>query len=162
MCGWWWVACKIIVSAPVPFLFLWTLDFDFLDLNLWLGFGTWNWDLDLGLGIGLGLDNNKICRDFHFFIALSFWYNFGHIQMLVFGANILTVIIHINDNLPRFELQNIIKTKPWFRSVAASSFTFYKGGGSDIIIESFVCRSNWGMSVYKYEKWEKHSHDFIS
>ena len=37
MCGWWvvgWVACKIIVSAPVPFLFLWTLDFNFLDLNM--------------------------------------------------------------------------------------------------------------------------------
>ena len=28
------VACKIILSAPVPFLFLWTLDFNFLDLNL--------------------------------------------------------------------------------------------------------------------------------
>ena len=52
------MACKIIVSAPVPFLFLWTLDFNFLDLNLWLGFGTWIWDLDLGLGIGLGLDKN--------------------------------------------------------------------------------------------------------
>ena len=48
--GWWWVACRIIVSAPVPFLFLWTLDF---------GFGTWICDLDLGLGFGtgLGLDN---------------------------------------------------------------------------------------------------------
>ena len=34
------VACRIIVSAPVPFLFFWTLDF---------GFGT-----------GLGLDNIKI------------------------------------------------------------------------------------------------------
>ena len=34
---WWVVACKIIVSAPVPVPFLWTLD---------LGFGT-----------GLGLDN---------------------------------------------------------------------------------------------------------
>ena len=32
--GWWWVACKIIVSAPVPFLFLWTLDFNFVDLNM--------------------------------------------------------------------------------------------------------------------------------
>ena len=28
------VACRIILSAPVPFLFLWTLDFNFLDLNL--------------------------------------------------------------------------------------------------------------------------------
>ena len=37
-----WVACKIILSAPVPFLFL--LDF---------GFGTWIWDLDLGLDLGL-------------------------------------------------------------------------------------------------------------
>ena len=45
------VACKIIVSAPVPFLFLWTLDFNFLDLNLWLGFGTWIWDLELDLGL---------------------------------------------------------------------------------------------------------------
>ena len=45
---WWvvvgWVACRIIVSAPVPFLFLWTLD---------LGFGIWIWDLDLGLDLGL-------------------------------------------------------------------------------------------------------------
>ena len=37
------MACRIIVSAPVPFPFLWTLD---------LGFGTWIWDLDLGLGFG--------------------------------------------------------------------------------------------------------------
>ena len=54
--GWWGggvVACRIILSAPVPFLFLWTLDF---------GFGTWIWDLDLGLGFGtgLGLDNKMI------------------------------------------------------------------------------------------------------
>ena len=47
------VACRIIVSAPVPFL--WTLDF---------GFGTWIWDLDLGLGFGtgLGLDNTFISK----------------------------------------------------------------------------------------------------
>ena len=38
------LACRIILSAPVPFLFLWTLDFNFLDLNMWLGFGTWIWD----------------------------------------------------------------------------------------------------------------------
>ena len=49
------VACRIIVSAPVPFPFLWTLDFRLLDLDLGLGIGTWNWDL--GLGLGLGLDN---------------------------------------------------------------------------------------------------------
>ena len=30
-----WVACKIILSAPVPFLFLWTFGFEF---------GTWIWD----------------------------------------------------------------------------------------------------------------------
>ena len=44
------VACRIIVSARVPFL--WSLDF---------GFWTWIWDLDLGLGFvtGLGLDNNS-------------------------------------------------------------------------------------------------------
>ena len=43
------VACRIILSAPVPVPFLQTLD---------LGFGTWIWDLDLGLGFetGLGLD----------------------------------------------------------------------------------------------------------
>ena len=79
MCG--WVACKIIVSAPVPVPFLWTLDFglgfwtwfldlDFglgfwtwiLDLDFGLGFETWIWDLDLGLGLGtgLGLDNSRI------------------------------------------------------------------------------------------------------
>ena len=47
------VACRIIVSAPVPFLFLWTFNFEF---------GTWNWDLDfrLGFGTGLGLDNLHI------------------------------------------------------------------------------------------------------
>ena len=38
------VACRILVSAPVPVRFLWTLDF---------GFGTWIWDLDLGLALGL-------------------------------------------------------------------------------------------------------------
>ena len=44
------VACRIIVSSPVPVPFLWTSD---------LGFGTWIWDLDLGVGFvtGLGLDN---------------------------------------------------------------------------------------------------------
>ena len=43
--GWWVVmACRIIVSAPVPVPLLWTLD---------LGFGTWIWDLDLGLDLGL-------------------------------------------------------------------------------------------------------------
>ena len=51
--GWWWgglVACRIIVSAPVPVPFLRTMDF---------GFRTWIWDLDLGLifGTGLGIDN---------------------------------------------------------------------------------------------------------
>ena len=36
MCGGggWWVACRILVSAPVPFL--WTLDFGTLDLGLGL------------------------------------------------------------------------------------------------------------------------------
>ena len=37
------VACRIIVSAPVPVPFLWTLD---------LGFGTLIWDFDLGLWFG--------------------------------------------------------------------------------------------------------------
>ena len=50
---WWWlVACRIIVSAPVPFPFLWTLDF-------LLGFLTWIFDLDLGLGFGTGLGPDK-------------------------------------------------------------------------------------------------------
>ena len=48
--SYWWVggvvACRFIVSAPVPFLFLWTLDF---------GFGTWS--LGLGFETGLRLDN---------------------------------------------------------------------------------------------------------
>jgi len=67
------VACRIIVSAPVPVPFLWTLDLGFgtwiWDLDLALGFGTWIWDLDLGLGFGtgLGLDNiyiseSMLCR----------------------------------------------------------------------------------------------------
>ena len=38
------VACRIILSAPVPVPFFWTLD---------LGFGTWISDLDLGLDLGL-------------------------------------------------------------------------------------------------------------
>ena len=47
-----WVACRIILSAPVSFPFLWTLDFEFL---------TWIWDLNFGLGFrtGLGLDNHR-------------------------------------------------------------------------------------------------------
>ena len=50
------MACRIIVSAPVPFLS--TLDF---------GFGTWILDLDFvpGFGTGLGLDNLN-------FIKISF------------------------------------------------------------------------------------------
>ena len=51
------VACRIILSAPVPFPFLWTLDLGFgtwiWDLDLGLGFGTWIWDMDLGLDFGL-------------------------------------------------------------------------------------------------------------
>ena len=42
------MACRIIVSAPVPVPFLWTLDLGF---GTW--FGTWLWDLDLGLDLGL-------------------------------------------------------------------------------------------------------------
>ena len=59
------VACRIILSAPVPVPFLRTLDFGFgtwiWDLVLGQGFRTWIWDLDLGLGFGtgLGLDNSK-------------------------------------------------------------------------------------------------------
>ena len=37
MVGGWWVACRIIVSAPVPLPFPWTLDF---------GLGIWTWILD--------------------------------------------------------------------------------------------------------------------
>ena len=63
---WWWggvvVACRIILSAPVPFLFLWTLDF---------GFGTWIWDLDLGLGFGTGLGLNNILIHDKNLISLS-------------------------------------------------------------------------------------------
>ena len=40
------MACRIILSAPVPVPFLWTLDFG-------LGFGTWILDLDFGLDLGL-------------------------------------------------------------------------------------------------------------
>ena len=51
------VACRIIVSAQVPFPFLWTLDFEIgtwiWELDLGPGFGTWIWDLDLGLDLGL-------------------------------------------------------------------------------------------------------------
>ena len=36
------VACRIIVSAPVPFL--WTLDFRFETLDLDLGLRPWTWD----------------------------------------------------------------------------------------------------------------------
>ena len=41
--GGWVVACRIIVSAPVPVPFLWTLD---------LGFWTWILNLDFGLDLG--------------------------------------------------------------------------------------------------------------
>ena len=43
----WWVACRIIVSAPVPVPFLWTLDF---------GFGT-------GLGFDKYWVQGPICQD---------------------------------------------------------------------------------------------------
>ena len=63
---WWWggvVACRIILSAPVPFLFLWSFNFEFR---------TWNWDLDLGLGFGtgLGLDNISLLYLFWF----EYWF----------------------------------------------------------------------------------------
>ena len=62
MCGWGGggggvVACRIIVSAPVPVPFLWTLDF---------GFVTLIWDLDLGLDLGLTIDKGCI-NAFRFF-----------------------------------------------------------------------------------------------
>ena len=47
-----WVACKIIVSAPVLVPFLWSLDF---------GFWTWIWDLDLGLDFGLTINPSINC-----------------------------------------------------------------------------------------------------
>ena len=51
------LACRIIMSPPVPFPFLWTLDFDLgtwiWDLFFGLGFGTCFSDLDLGLDLGL-------------------------------------------------------------------------------------------------------------
>ena len=47
-----WVACRVIVSAPVSVPFLRTLD-------LGLGFGTWIWDLDLGLGFWTEFGLNK-------------------------------------------------------------------------------------------------------
>ena len=46
------VACRIIVSVPVPDPFLWTLDF---------GIGTWILDLDFGLGFGTGLGLVPTC-----------------------------------------------------------------------------------------------------
>ena len=51
--GGWVVACRIIVSAQVPFPFLLTSD---------LGFLTWILDLDFGPGFwtGLGLDKFHI------------------------------------------------------------------------------------------------------
>ena len=52
--SYWWggvVACRIILSAPVPFLFLWTLD-------LGLGLGTWIWNLNLGLDLSLTIFND--------------------------------------------------------------------------------------------------------
>ena len=55
------VACRIIVSAPVPFLFLWTFNFEF---------GTWNWNLDFGLGLGTGLGLDNIPRVKMFFMSL--------------------------------------------------------------------------------------------
>ena len=66
--GWWVVvvACRIIVSAPVPFLFFWTLDF---------GFGTWICDLDLGLGFGTGLGLDNIPRVKMFFMSTYIHYS---------------------------------------------------------------------------------------
>ena len=55
MCGWGGgvVACRIIVSAQVPFPFLWTLD---------LGFWTWILDLDFGLDLGLTIMNMLLIK----------------------------------------------------------------------------------------------------
>ena len=43
---WMVLACRNVLSAPVPVPFLWILD-------LGLGFGTWILDLDFGLDSGL-------------------------------------------------------------------------------------------------------------
>ena len=55
--GWWWwggvVACRIIVSAPVPSPF--PFDFGFRILDLYLGPEFWTWILDLDFGLDLGL-----------------------------------------------------------------------------------------------------------
>ena len=71
------VACKIIVSAPVPFPFLWTLDFGFgtwiWDLDLGLGFGTWILDLDLGLGFGTGIRLDLYHTGSHRRTRVLFW-----------------------------------------------------------------------------------------
>ena len=65
--SYWWggggvVACRIIVSAPVPFLFLWTLDF---------GFGTWIWDLDLGLDLGLTIKSQNQIKTINLKLLIS-------------------------------------------------------------------------------------------
>ena len=48
----WVVACRIILSAPVPFPFLWTS-----------GFGTWIWDLDLGPRFGIWISDLDLVLD---------------------------------------------------------------------------------------------------
>ena len=47
------VACRIIVSAPVPSPFPLDFGFRIWDLDLGPGFGTCIWDLDLALDLGL-------------------------------------------------------------------------------------------------------------
>ena len=42
------VACRTIVSAPVPFLFLWTLDFGF---RTWILDWTWAWQYQVISGL---------------------------------------------------------------------------------------------------------------
>ena len=92
--GWWWVACRFIVSAPVPFL--WTLD---------LGFGTWIWDLDLWLDLGLTIiappPPKKHSYILHCYCvcklqtskyenyALFHWSKFNHIQTSILFAIII-------------------------------------------------------------------------
>ena len=57
------VACRIIVSAPVPVPFLWTLD---------LGLGFWSqiWDLDLKLDLALTIKD--ILRSSYFIGLCNF------------------------------------------------------------------------------------------
>ena len=90
-----WVACRFVVSAPVPAPFLWTLD---------LGFGIWILDLDFGLGFGTWIMewlDNCIKLTIENIQTLEQWRDSARSSILFKFAKIKVNLLNVNQTKPQ-------------------------------------------------------------